>query len=80
MTSTTPNKPTSNDGFFVILRDDDERLCRHSTLDAVAIEARRLAEKVPGHAFYVLEAVYAAGPVTPPIPFRRVRADDGIPF
>lgn len=46
-------------GFFIILREDDQRLKRHSVeIDAVK-EAERLAVTNPGHRFIVLEATRA---------------------
>jgi hypothetical protein len=45
--------PVQN-GFWIVLRDDDLRSRRHKTMDGAANEAIRLAHKEPGHSFYTL--------------------------
>lgn len=67
-----PFADSAEDGFYVVLRDDDTRLKRHPAIsqvagDAAGIEAMRLAAENPGHKFYVLKVVRVAER-TPPVP------------
>ena len=69
--------PDEFSGFFVILREDDHRLHRHSVeIDAVK-EAERLALANPGHRFIVLEATKARRVERP---MREERAVFEVPF
>jgi hypothetical protein len=68
--------------FYVILRDDDFRLCRQDTRATAEAEAQRLARKEPEHAFIVLQTVKIVGPIQPKVALREfIPADsDNIPF
>lgn len=59
---------TEQKAFAVVLRDTDLCLYRHPDFQSAMAEAKRLAEKVPNSAFYVLAAVRVVGPVKPPVP------------
>lgn len=69
--------------FYVVLRDDDERLRRHPSYRIASDEAIRLAKQHPEHAFVVLQTIEVAGPVMPTVKPRRLMpadAPDEIPF
>jgi hypothetical protein len=69
------------EGFYVVLRDDDMRLHRHDVVTTATDEAVRLAQKEPGHAFYVVQTIKAVGPVSPPPkPREFLPIDSDIPF
>lgn len=70
------------DPFYIILRDDDFRLCRQDTRAIAEAEALRLARKEPEHAFVVLLTAKIVGPIQPPAVIRDfIPADsDNIPF
>lgn len=82
-----PAVPEPVEGFAIVLRDDDRRLHRHTSIESATKEAERLAENLPGHRFYVLMAISAQfAPVF--VTAERVRTparppqseDDDIPF
>lgn len=54
--------------FYVILRDDDNRLFRHGDPMAAQAEAARLAAANPGHGFYICKAMSVAEKEPPPPP------------
>lgn len=69
--------------FYVILRDDDDRLKRQPTYHVACDEAKRLARQHPEHAFVVVQTIQAVGPIQPKAALRNFVPKDGfdaIPF
>jgi hypothetical protein len=69
--------------FYLVLRDDDERLKRHLSYRIASEEAVRLAKQHPEHAFVVLQTTEVVGPIMPTVKPRRLMpqdAPDEIPF
>ena len=70
MMNTIYRGPEGEDGFFVVLREDDARLRRHGTDIAARAEAERLARENPGRRFYVLGTQAAAVVSAPPVEWK----------
>ena len=66
--------------FYVVLRDDDTRLHRHSYPEDAEREAERLADANRDHTFFVLKATKAAAEKREKPPIVFIETDDNLPF